>query len=274
MRDYAEMIAEEIRNTTELEVQVTSKQMPDGTERYAVTVREPGANIAPSIYVDEMQEHGLDVKQSTVEVLKLYETHKAPKVDIDWFSDFEQVKSKLFVKLLPKTFKTEIFRSAKAYGFEDLILVPYASVEFGNGDSGSVLIKPDHIEKWGVDKKKVLDEAIKNTKKEDVYIKSLGAFVTEHIGFDTGLPEDLFGPLIISNKETTFGASAILGRIKDLKEKFVEGFFVIPSSVHEVLIMPKAFGEMDENCLNAMVREVNATTVLPEEVLSNHVYAF
>lgn len=48
---------------------------------------------------------------------------------------------------------------------------------------------------------------------------------------------------------------------------------MLPSSVHEVLVVPK----MDGTTLDAMdkmVREVNATTVAEEEQLADHAYEF
>ena len=50
-------------------------------------------------------------------------------------------------------------------------------------------------------------------------------------------------------------------------------FFILPSSIHELLVVPKQDG-MDYSSLEAMVQEVNATQVAPEEKLSDHVYEY
>ena len=275
MRTYAEMVAMEIRERTGLQAQVNTKQMPDGTERFGVTVKETSANIAPSIYVDEMKGAGLTVEQAATEVLKLYETHKNPKVDVDWFTHFEQVKEKLYVKMLPKTFKTDVYRSAKAYGFEDLILVPYVRAELTPGEFGSIRVSADHIEKWGVTKREVMDTAIKNTKNGNVKVISLMAFMTGFAGFDGYNEETSYDePFVISNSEAVFGASAILGKIKDIKAENPDGFYVIPSSVHELIVLPKGINGMDEEMITGFVHEVNSQVVVPEERLSDHVYTF
>lgn len=51
-----------------------------------------------------------------------------------------------------------------------------------------------------------------------------------------------------------------------------DDFFVIPSSVHEVLLLKAS----DTDCmeLNEIIREVNETTVIPEEILSDHAYFY
>lgn len=61
--------------------------------------------------------------------------------------------------------------------------------------------------------------------------------------------------------------------INKLEQLFPEGFYVIPSSVHEVLIVPNN-GEMDPKRLGEMVREVNRAEVEREEVLSDRVYSY
>ena len=50
-------------------------------------------------------------------------------------------------------------------------------------------------------------------------------------------------------------------------------FYVLPSSVHEVLVVPKR-ADMDVKDLEHMVQEVNATQVAVEEQLSDHVYMY
>ena len=50
-------------------------------------------------------------------------------------------------------------------------------------------------------------------------------------------------------------------------------YYVLPSSVHEVMIVPDD-GGFDSGELEEMVREINATQVAPEEVLSDHIYYY
>jgi len=50
-------------------------------------------------------------------------------------------------------------------------------------------------------------------------------------------------------------------------------FYILPSSIHEVLIVPDN-GMMDLAALENMVREVNATTVDPSEKLTDNVYHY
>ena len=79
---------------------------------------------------------------------------------------------------------------------------------------------------------------------------------------------------VITNSEKYKGAAAIMNR-KALRsfarEHHTNMLFVLPSSVHEMMISP--FTEKttaDE--LSAIVREVNKTQVAPEERLTDRAY--
>ena len=59
----------------------------------------------------------------------------------------------------------------------------------------------------------------------------------------------------------------------DFAQKLGEDLYILPSSVHEVILLPKlSVFEKDE--LVNMVREVNTEGVAAEEVLSDHVYEY
>jgi len=80
---------------------------------------------------------------------------------------------------------------------------------------------------------------------------------------------------VLSNHRKINGAAAILypGILEQIYEGFSGNFFVIPSSVHEVLLI-KETKEEEEMFLNRMVGTVNESQVEPEEVLSDHVYYY
>ena len=51
--------------------------------------------------------------------------------------------------------------------------------------------------------------------------------------------------------------------------------FLIPSSIHEVLLFPAGLcGRSMADALNKMVQEVNLTHLSKEDVLSDHVYYY
>ena len=69
------------------------------------------------------------------------------------------------------------------------------------------------------------------------------------------------------------GVIAYPNFMEDAAEKMGGDFFVIPSSIHEVLLV-RDNGEMTSKDLENMVKEVNATQVEPEDQLTDHVYHY
>ena len=61
--------------------------------------------------------------------------------------------------------------------------------------------------------------------------------------------------------------------LKDFADRLKEGFFIIPSSVHEVIMIPESWIE-DPAELGFMVREVNEKAVPSDEILSDSVYHY
>lgn len=89
--------------------------------------------------------------------------------------------------------------------------------------------------------------------------------------------EESSGTYVLSAENGQFGA-AVLGYPEELKnaaEQLGEGFYVLPSSIHEVILLPdsKAVG-IDPKELQQMVSEINQAQVREEERLSNSVYHF
>ena len=61
--------------------------------------------------------------------------------------------------------------------------------------------------------------------------------------------------------------------LEELSHKCDGNFYILPSSVHEVLVLSEKKAPCIKD-LRDMVYEVNSTQVLPEEILSDNVYYY
>ncbi len=107
-----------------------------------------------------------------------------------------------------------------------------------------------------------MDKAMENAEKE--YQKLFN-----------GHAEDMPEIYIISNELRIQGASVVF--YTDVLEKFAaeknSDLVLLPSSIHEWLVLTEASAG-NISVLEAMVRDANRQVVLPEEVLSEHVYKY
>lgn len=80
------------------------------------------------------------------------------------------------------------------------------------------------------------------------------------------LPPDDGKMFVLTNSTKLNGAVELLNpkEMDEVMDKLGEDFFILPSSIHETIIVPKSAG-MDFSELENMVQEINATQVEPEE---------
>ena len=88
---------------------------------------------------------------------------------------------------------------------------------------------------------------------------------------ETGLPT-LY---VLSNQTGINGAICMLydNVIKDFADTIGSDLIILPSSIHEVLILPDSHDQKYE-MFRHMVRSVNAEDVPKEEVLSDEIYLY
>lgn len=95
--------------------------------------------------------------------------------------------------------------------------------------------------------------------------------MTEKVCEYTG--EDIL--YVLTNSSRVNGAACIL--YDNLLKKFANDvhsdLYILPSSVHEVIIVPKK-NAFDKSELADMVREVNEQGVSQDEILSDNVYEY
>ena len=140
---------------------------------------------------------------------------------------------------------------------------------------------------WGVDEDELFKIALLNTQRlfrgsvmsmASVMMDLLSDRMDDEYSsefFDMVVSEDMVPMYVCSNNQKLNGAGVIL--YKDLLKQFAEktgsDFYILPSSIHETLLVPVS-DQMEVEALRSMVREVNATQVAPEEVLSDNVYIY
>lgn len=247
-REYAEAIAKEINGA-----EVKEMEKANGVVRIGITV-SPENGIAPVVYIDDAYEDGKEIEEVIDMVNAMINANGNVNIDMDMLTKFENVKDKIRARLYSNETKAEVFESAKKYGFEDLILVPYIENVIENG---SVKINNGLLKMWGVDAETVMETAMANVE----YV--IGGF----LGAMTVVSNDRIG-------SGAFGASSVIKARRELEEMFPNGYVVIPSSVHEVIVQPYPETESDYNYMLDIVREINDTQLAPEERLSYNVYKF
>ena len=127
------------------------------------------------------------------------------------------------------------------------------------------------------EKRRAFNEAAVNNLRKEAVVFPMGSDPFEIIaGINDHTQRIEFGngcaPVIVTNRSGIYGAASVLA-IAEQAEEQIGAFYMLPSSVHEVLLLPESMGISYEEAA-LMVQEVNSSEVGPEDFLSDTVYRY
>ncbi len=267
-REYANEVAKNLEAMApEMKYQVTPVNK-NHTILTGIVVKKAENPVAPTIYVDGYYEDNIPAEDAAKMVLEAAQKAYEDMPDITGnivkdFADYEKMKPNLSIILTGDKEYAKQCASSKV-GSTNLYAVPIVRIKMGN-ESGNIKIKNEHLDKWGIDKITLFKDAKKALSNEVIAFGSMGDYL--------GMEIDDAPMSVASNEMKVNGASVMLSPDFDKMclEKYPEGYYIIPSSVHEVIVVSKEL--MPVAALESMVNEVNATVVRPEDVLCNNVLA-
>ena len=159
--------------------------------------------------------------------------------------------------------------------FLDLAIVFCIILEATPSGTATIPIHKDLFSSWNINISTLYTYASKNG--PHIFPPNLTplADVVREICPSEATDNDIGPLLVLSNPENQWGAASILysGILQKIGELLQMNYFVIPSSIHEVLIYPELLG-LTEKELNETIQWVNETTVDPQDFLSDHAYYF
>ena len=140
----------------------------------------------------------------------------------------------------------------------------------------TVIIKNEYLEIWEKRFGDLHKKAVENISKAPVVFKPLIDFV-KNVPQEIAASEPYRNMYVLTNKEETFGAAEILnvGIMSRITEDFGNDCIIIPSSLHEVLILEdKNMTEKDYAAIRSMVKEINENYVAEKDVLTDSIYRY
>lgn len=265
----------------------------NGVVLCGLTVMQDDSNISPTIYLNnyyEAYENGQATLGMVInDVMDVYNKNKVNrKLDMRYFLNYESVKSRIAFKLINTQKNKELLKDIPHMEFLDLSIVFQFLISDENIGAASILIHNAHAKLWGVDGRELYKRAMKNTPKllqyelknmRDVMGEILHSEINQyHEGDYNEYMEELgrcIPMYVLSNKNRTDGAACMLypDLIGDFAKAMGSDLYIIPSSIHELLLLPA--GDDDESgYIRNIIREVNETQLLEEEILSDSLYIY
>ncbi|MGN0160676.1 MAG: DUF5688 family protein [Lachnospiraceae bacterium] len=259
----------------------------NGLELTGLVIMEKGRSAAPTIYLEDYYcdyVEGKSIGEIVERIVMVYEEHRDKlNVDFSFFSDYDKVKPHIMYKLLNYEANRKLLEDLPHKNYMDLAVVFYVMIDNDVIGNGSVLIHNNHARMWQVNENDLYDTALQNTPQQLQYcFSSMENVLEEMIGVresDDLLDSEEISPndiYILTNRRKLFGASCLLydGLIKKISEKLQSSLYIIPSSIHELIIIPQKTFPRERESLIDLVRNINATEVDVTDMLSNTVYEY
>lgn len=254
----------------------------NGTTYDGLIIIDPILNISPTIYLNPYYHrylNGVSISDIFEDILQTYHENKPfEDFDISVFKDFSKAKERIVVKLVNYKKNKELLLEIPHIQFHDLALIFVCSVSDFLDEYATILIHNQHLNMWGVSLEELYQIGMKNSpemlpcryeRMEDYFERIM----------DNPFPflADLH-MYLLTNQIKIHGATCMVypGLLKELADKLQDNLIIIPSSIHEVLILPEKStkGTYTLADLKNMVCEANDTQLTDDEVLSDHAYLY
>jgi hypothetical protein len=258
----------------------------NGFELDGLVIMEKDRHISPTIYLNnfyEQYEAGRNLEEIIAEIEQIYTEHKdSIHVNPDDFSDFNTVKKTIVYKVINYEKNIKLLEKVPYKRILDLAVVFYCLLEQRSEGNATALIYNSHVESWNVTEDDIYQAALNNTPQLlESIIKPMSTIIQEIMNeeefiADSEEPGETSKEMfILTNRSKINGAACILYEdvLFDFAEKIRHDLYILPSSIHEVILLPKleAFNKCE---LQKMVREVNSEGVSLDEILSDNVYEY
>ena len=259
----------------------------DQTEE-ALTILEPGLNISPTIYLGayfQQLEKQIPMSSIITQIYNYYLEHRSlHSIDTSFFTCFDNIRPRIVYKLVHQEKNKELLKEVPWIPYLDLAIVFYCLLSKSPTENASVLIRNEHLCYWNVSVGDLLSLAQKNTpfllssccdSLTELLLPVLKQLPARKETENDFASASMVPMYVLTNQQRFLGACCILydDVLKEIAERLDCDLYILPSSIHEVILMPATVTESALS-LSQMVCDINRSEVSPEEILSDHIYYY
>lgn len=254
----------------------------NGVQYLALRIEEPDMNIAPVLQMEAFYckyiNNSASLERLEQELLECYlRTNQPVYFNSNAFFEWEYAGRRIAYKLINYEKNRKLLREVPHVRFLDLAIVFYYVLE--EIESATILIRNEHLANWKKDTLDLYRVAKRNTPRLFPHtIKGIVELMDEiQPGVSQEVAVEQESPMyVLINNVNVNGAVCMLysNVLKDFADKVCSDVYILPSSTHEVILIPAYACENTEKYLAEMVAEVNYGDVPDEDILSDNIYRY
>lgn len=249
----------------------------------AFIIRIPGSVSAPVIYLEELYErykNGTPIdKIAHFITAKVYAEIPVSTELIRNAHSLDAMRERIAFRLISKKQNEALLSDVPWIPYLDLAIIFFLHLDCQGDTQLTAVIQNHQAKLWNLSPTDLYELAKTNTPRLYPYrfermerlLLGFGEAKSQQFPYTHDLPT-IF---ILSNQIGIHGASCILYEniIKDLAERMESDFIILPSSIHEVLILMDDHTHPYET-YRSIVQHVNAEEVAAEDILSDELYLY
>jgi len=269
-KELTENMKERLGGAVEITIHTVVK---NNTKEEQIIIRLPEEKLSPSVSLKKLfEEYQTEENLGHVaERLEQYLKHIPVDFEMPMLTE-AQARENIFYQLVSAEKNEDLLHEFRMFHETDLALV----LRWKCGEGASFLVKHGLAEQIGVSEEQLFEMADANLAQQQFRFRPMHEVLAEMMGIDPDLmPASDLNLYVLTNEDGNCGAAVFTrqGVRQRIFEKLNGPYFILPSSTHELLIIPDD-GNVNADELAAMVKEINLTEVAPQDVLSDHVYRF
>lgn len=271
-------------------VSITQVLKNNDTELTAVVINSKNGAAVPSIYINHMAEKyadGANPHELLEKIAKIYRDNCGIKFNVEEISDFEKVKHCITTKLVNTKLNQKLLSTTPHVEVGDMAVILRLQLDESKfpAGNGSITVNDNILQLWGTTFENVMPYAVENdinykqpilrTWEEIFKNRNLLTKTDEEAAFLPDARVEELEMYILTTTGNMDGANLMCH--PELMEEiatFLDGdYIVIPSSIHECIIVPCEKG-MDLEDFREIMADVNEKSLSPEEVLNDHPFLY
>ena len=292
--DFLEFVARveaEVQDRLGMEcsIEIHKVYKNNGIKHTGLIICPKEETLSPVIYLEPFYELYVDddggessFDNTVTEIIDCYLSGNCHMDEINpgAIADFEQMKEKVMFKLINGEENKELLQNIPHMPYLDLAVVFYLLLSIDERNQVTTLIHNEHMEAWRTDVEELYHLASINTPKTlPATLRNMSEVMTEILDLPEGLelddPDERVSLHVLANQKGLNGAITALypGVLQQFAEKKQTDLILLPSSTHEMLIVPDS-EDMDYEHLQLMVKSINESEVPRVDRLSDNIYMF
>lgn len=187
--------------------------------------------------------------------------------------DFEQIKDRLIIVLSSLEMNEQWLKDKCYKPFLNLAATVGILVDVDETSNSIIHVQEKMLDMWNVTFEYIFEVAKENSFIEsNILFKDINDVLTLH---GISLDADASLLYVATNRHNFMGANLLMNNsfLYAIAEKLQESFYIIPSSVHELLVLP-ACQVQDVEELNLVIQDINDTEVILANRLSYTLYYY